>query len=179
MLDQNIAAEATTTARQGNLGAAIMRITLGVIVLVTWWSNITGDTNLYSGDGLRGLLNWLGQSAEEGGNGGSLGFVHSILDSVVAPNAGFFGFVQGIVEFLIGLALLLGIATRAAAIAAFGFFATLFLAYFGGEEWIWTYVLLMAGAVVVFLDQGGRLLGLDQALIAKTGEPKGLKSLLW
>lgn len=179
MLDQNVATDASTTVRQGNLGAAIMRITLGVILLATWWGNLTGDVNLYSGDGLRGLLNWLGQSAEEGGNGGSLGFVHSFLDAVVAPNAGFFGFVQGVVEFLIGLALLLGIATRAAALAALGFFVTLFLSYFGGEEWIWTYVLLMAGAAVVFLDHGGRLLGLDQALVAKTGEPKGIKSLLF
>jgi len=171
----NNMAEAKRSARTGSTGAAIVRITLGVIVLATWWTNLTGD--IYTADGLRGFFNWLSLSAEEGGNGGTLGFVHSFLDSVIGPVAGPFGIVQGILEFALGVALLLGVATRAASLAALGFFASIFLAYFGGHEWIWTYVLLMAGSLAVFIDYGGRTFGIDKLIVAKNGEPR--RSLLW
>lgn len=174
ILDNKMSAEsaeaATPAARTGSTGAAVVRIALGVTILATWWSNITGD--LYTAEGLRGFFNWLSLSAEEGGNGGTLGFVHSFLDSVIGPIAGPFGAVQAVVELLLGVALVLGVATRAAALGAIGFFVSLFLAYFGGHEWIWTYVLLIAGAVAVFVDHGGRKWGIDQLIVAKKGEPR-------
>lgn len=150
----------------------ILRISLGVIILATWWGNVQND--LYTGDGLTGLINWL---FAEDGNGSTLGFYQSILEAVVVPAAGIIAPVQGVVEFLFGLGLLLGIFTRASALAALGFFITLFLGYFGGHEWIWTYVLLSAAAVTVFLGWGGRQLGVDQFLAARRGSSPG--GLLW
>ena len=154
--------------RAGSTGAAMLRITLGVIIVVTWWGNITDD--LYTAEGLRGFFNWLSQSAEEGGNGSSLGFVHSFLDSVISPIAGPFGVAQGVLELALGLALIFGVATRLAALGAAAFFGSIFLAYFGGHEWIWTYVLLIAGSLAVFFDFGGRRFGVDQLIVAKRGE---------
>ena len=165
------------SARTGSNGAALMRVTLGVIILATWWGNIepafTGEgTSLYSAEGLRGFFGWLGQSADEGGNGGTLGFVHSFLGDVIGPIAGPFGAVQAVVEFFLGAALVFGVATRAAALGALGFFVSLFLAYFGGHEWIWTYVLLSAGALAVLIDNGGRKFSIDSLIVAKQGEPR-------
>jgi len=156
----------------GSLPVAILRVTLGVIILVTWFGNVKDDK--YTADGMRGLLDWLSKPAEEGGNGGSLGWFHSLLDSVVAPNAGLFGGMQLVVELLFGIGLLLGLFTRVSSLLAIGFFATLLLSYFGGHEWIWTYVLLIASTLTVFLGYGGRKFGIDQVLSKKMRSPLGL-----
>lgn len=172
-LVENIdAADAAKTDIGRLIAVPVLRITLGVIILVTWADNLGKD--LYTGDGLTGLINYL---FAEDGNNSSLGFYQSILDSVVVPAAGFFGGLQLVVELLIGVGLLLGVFTRLSSLLALGFFASLFLGYFGGNEWIWTYVLLMASALTVFLGWGGRRFGVDQLLAAKRGNsPFGL---LW
>ena len=36
---------------------ALLRITLGVILLVTWWENM--QKGLYQADGFAGFINWL------------------------------------------------------------------------------------------------------------------------
>lgn len=162
----------TTTKHQGE-ALALVRISLGVTILATWADNVAND--LYTGDGLRGLLTWLATEAPNG-NGGSLGFVHSLLDSIVAPQAGVFAFAQLVVELLFGIGLLLGLFTRLSSLLAAGFFLTLLLAYFGGEEWIWTYVILLAGAVAVFIGYAGRTWGLDGRLFSGRRSPA---SLLW
>ncbi|MEM9614563.1 MAG: DoxX family protein [Actinomycetota bacterium] len=156
----------------GSVPVALLRITLGVIILATWADNISKD--LYTADGLSGLISWL---FSEDGNGSSLGFYESILDSVVVPNAGLFATLQLIVEFAFGASLLLGAFTRLGSILAAGFFVSLFLGYFGGEEWIWTYVLLFMATVTVLLGNGGRRLGVDQWLHGSRGRSPA--NLLW
>lgn len=155
----------TIEQRQGSIPVALLRITLGVIIVATWFGNVRDD--LYSSDEFAGLLEWLGSPE---GNDGSLGFVHSILDAVVVPAAGFFGPLQLVVELVIGLALVVGVFSRLFSLLAAGFFMTLFLAYFGGEEWIWTYVLLFMASVTVYLDFGGRRLGVDEMLHRTRGD---------
>lgn len=162
--------------RSGSVPVALLRITLGVILIVTWYDNLTGD--LYTADGLEGFLNWLFTSPEEGGNGSSLGFYESFLDSVIAPVAGPYATFQLIFELVMGIALLLGVLTRFFSLAAIAFFGSLFLGYFGGEEWIWTYVLLIMAAVTVYLGFGGRTWGVDRALVSSYGESP-LANNLW
>lgn len=155
---------------RGSVPVAILRITLGVIILATWFDNL--DKDLYTADGLEGFLNSL---FDENGNGSSLGFYESFLDSVVIPLAGPYAGFQLVVELAMGIGLLVGAFTRFFALAAAFFFFNLFLSYFGGEEWIWTYVLLLVSAVVVFLGYGGRRLGVDERLYQSRGEsPYGL-----
>lgn len=170
-------AEQDNVTKNSSLGVALMRITLGVIILATWWGNITADPNFYSSEGLIGFFDWAFTPAEDGGNGASLGFIEAIIDNTVLQAPGFFGLVQSIVEPLIGLGLVFGVATRLNAALAFAFFVGLFLTYFGGEEWIWTYVLLMAGAVTTFVSWGGRTLGVDRAIAAVRGDSPG--KLIW
>ncbi len=172
----------TPAKDRGSLGVALLRIALGVIVLVTWWDNLTKDNvdsalGLYSGDAFEGFMNWLFTSEADGGNGSSLGFYEGFVDNVLLAAPGLFGGLQLVIELLMGLALLVGAFTRLASLAAVVFFANLFLAYFGGGEWIWTYVLLTAAALAVFLDWGGRKLGVDQGLAQSRGE--SFMRLLW
>ena len=144
---------------------ALLRITLGLIILVTWYDNLR--KGLYTADGLTGFLNWL---ANPGGNGGSLAFYHSFVSATIVPIAGIFARLQMVAELIMGLALLLGGFTRLFAIAAMIFFFNLFLAYFGGEEWIWTYVLLVMVAMALALGAAGRKWGIDGWLRQEVGQ---------
>jgi len=72
-----------TQQRQAAIGLAILRVSLGLIIIATWWSNVTDDPNFYSADGLRGFFDWVAKPVAEGGNGASLGFVHSIITDTV------------------------------------------------------------------------------------------------
>ena len=151
----------------------LLRIILGVIILITWFDNL--QKGLYTAEGLTGFFNWLFDA--ENGNGSSLIFYKSILDAIIIPIAGVFGGFQMVTELLMGLGLLLGGFTRFFGIAAAVFFLNLFLAYFGGHEWIWTYVLLLMSALVIAQTRAGRRWGLDQWLIRTRGEPPA--DLLW
>ncbi len=147
---------------------ALLRITLGVILLVTWYDNLRGG--LYTADGLTGFFNWLFDA--ENGNGSSLLFVKSYLDTFIVPIAGPFALFQLVAEFIMGLALLLGVFTRLFSLAAMFFFVNLFLSYFGGHEWIWTYVLLFMSALTTFIGVAGRKWGIDRILWQSRGEPR-------
>lgn len=153
-------------------GLAILRITLGVILLVTWAENL--QKGLYTAEGLRGFLNWL---FDPEGNASSLTFYKAFLDATVIPAAGLFGVFQLVGELLMALGLLTGTLTRFFSLAAMLFFLNLFFSYFGGHEWIWTYVLLFMASLTLFLGYAGRYLGVDRRLVAQRGEPP--YPLLW
>lgn len=148
-----------------SIGVALLRITLGVIFLATWVDSL--NKGLYTSEGLTGFLNWL---ADPNGNAGGLGFYHAFIEAVVIPGSGIFGPLQMIVEFIMGVALLVGGLTRLFGLVAAFFFFNLFLAYFGGHEWIWTYVLLFISALAVVLGAAGRKWGLDNWLHQKLGQ---------
>lgn len=156
--------------RRGTMPVALLRITLGVIIAVTWFDNL--DKGFYSASGLEEYLNSL---FDENGNGSSLGFYKSFLDSTVIPLAGPYAVFQLVAELTMGIGLLVGAFTRFFSLVAALFFFNLYLLYFGGVEWIWTYVLLFVSALVVFLGYGGRKLGVDERLYESRGEsPYGL-----
>jgi len=171
-------APATTTAsasRRSSIGIVVVRVSLGLATFFTWLGNVRSD--FYDEANFPGFFDWVSKSAEEGGNGASLGFVHSLIDNTILQAPEFFGWVMTAFELSIAIGLVFGIFTRAASLAAIAFFGSLFLVYFGGEEWIWTYVLLVAAAVAVFVDWGGRKLGVDELLASRKGESPG--TLIW
>jgi uncharacterized membrane protein YphA (DoxX/SURF4 family) len=150
---------------------ALLRITLGIIILVTWWDNFQKE--VYTADGMVGLFNYI---FDENGGGTLLGY-RAIIESTILQSPGAFAAFQMIAEVLMVLGLFVGGLTRLASLGAILFFLNLFLAYFGGNEWIWTYVLLLVSALVVFLTYAGREWGFDRYLVKKRGAPSF--SLLW
>lgn len=145
---------------------AILRITLGVILLVTWYKNL--QDGIYTADGIVGLFNYLFND-----NGGGPAFYRALINGTILQVPGLFAVFQLVGELLLGLGLLVGILTPLAAVGAALFFFNLFLAYLGGQEWIWTYVLLTVSALVTALTQSGRAWGLDSLLLKRLGEPPG------
>ncbi len=161
------------TLHRGSLGTAVLRVALGLTTLFTWLGNVQDD--FYDSANLPGFFDWAFKPVEEGGNGATLGFVDSIIANTILQAPELFGWVMTFLELFIAVGLTLGLFTRAASIAAIGFFVSLFLVYYGGEEWIWTYVMLAAAAVAVFLNWGGRKFGVDQFIAKNRGEsPAGL-----
>lgn len=161
--------------RSGSPAATVLRVGLGVLTLDTWRGNI--DKDFYDGDNFAGFFEWVAKPVEEGGNGASLGFVHSLIDATILQAPEFFGWLLTFLELFIAVGLILGLFTRAAGLAATGFFGMLFLTYFGGEEWIVIYVLLSLAALMIFLHWGGRFLGIDRSIAKSRGESPG--TLIW
>ncbi len=161
-----------TSLRQG---VALLRIALGIIILVTWWDNLNKEpTLLYSAEGLTSFFNWLFDS---NGNGSSLTFYKVIMDATILQVPGLFAIFQMVTELLLGIGLLVGGLTRFSGFAATLFFLNLFLSFYGGHEWIWTYVLLTISALVVALTYAGRAWGVDKYLLQSRGEPP--INILW
>lgn len=145
---------------------AILRITLGVILVYAWFDNLQKD--VYTADGIVGLFNYLFND-----NGGGPAFYRAIINGTILQVPGLFAVFQLVGELLLGLGLLVGLFTPLAAVGAALFFFNLFLAHLGGQEWIWTYVLLTVSALVTALTQAGRAWGLDSLLLRRLGEPPG------
>ncbi len=143
---------------------AILRVTLGVIILVAWWDNF--QKGVYSAQGITGLLNGIFSA----GGGSVLGY-RGIINSTVLQFSGPFAAFQMVAELLMGLGLLLGLFTPLLGLGATFFFLNLFLAYFGGSEQIWPYVLLTVSALVVALTRSGRAYGIDVRLAKQKGKP--------
>jgi len=143
---------------------ALLRITLGVLILATSADNLS--KGLYSGGGIEGLFEYIFSK-----NGGPA-FYRALIGSTILQAPAVFGAFQLVAEFLLGAGLLLGLFTPVAGLGAAVFFANLFLAYVGGQEWIWTYVLLTVSALVAALARSGREWGLDAWLLARRGEPR-------
>ncbi len=143
---------------------AILRITLGVILVFAWFDNLQKD--VYTADGIIGLFNYLFNE-----NGGGPAFYRAIINGTILQVPGLFAVFQLVGELLLGLGLLVGLFTPLAAIGAALFFFNLFLAHLGGHAWIWTYVLLTVSALVTALTQSGRAWGLDSLLLRRLGEP--------
>ncbi|MEM8860551.1 MAG: hypothetical protein AAGD96_19685 [Chloroflexota bacterium] len=144
---------------------AVLRITLGVILLVTWYDNFT--KGVYTADGINGLFNYIFNDT----GGGSAAY-RAVINGTILQTPGIFAAFQLVAELLLGLGLFFGGLTTLAGWGSFVFFLNLFLAYQGGSEWIWTYVLLTAAAFVVATTKSGRVWGLDQILYNTQGAPK-------
>ncbi len=163
---------AITGSSRHPLPLALLRVTLGVIFLVTWVDNL--DKGLYGADGYEGFLEFLFAAD---GNDSSLSAYKSLLDGTVLQAPALAAGVQLVVELVLAVGLITGTFTRLLSLVAAAFFFSLVLAYFGGEEWIWTYVLLLVSSIAVFLGWGGRAYGVDVWLARTRGESP--YRLLW
>jgi len=153
---------------QLEMGIALLRMTLGLIILVTWYQNIT--SGFYTSNGITEYIKWLFDPTN--GNGSSLTFYKLILDTIISPITGVFAVFMLVIEFSIGLCLLLGLFTRFFSLLSIFIFFNFFLAYFGGFEWIWNYVLLVMSSFVIFIGHAGRKWGIDTYLQKWHGDPR-------
>jgi uncharacterized membrane protein YphA (DoxX/SURF4 family) len=143
---------------------AALRILLGIILLYTWVDNL--GKGFYTPAGMREFILSLALDHP-------IVPVRALLEGVAAGAALFAPF-QMAAELMLGLMLLVGAFTRLAGWGAAFFFLNLLLAYLNPAlgEWIWTYVMLIALAVVSAVSSAGRTWGLDGLLLRRFGAPR-------
>ena len=108
-------------------------------------------------------IGWMRPLVEDSARVNPVPGLHEFLVVVVAPNWALFGTLQGIGETLAGLCLVLGLATRKAAILGFLLALNLaltvaFLLPDLGFRWMY-YLAVIANAELVFADAGMLALG--------------------
>lgn len=140
---------------------ALLRIMLGLVFLTTWINN--WNEGIYTPDG---LLRFFTHSFPQSEN--PLTFYAAFINGVILPIRAVFAPFQMVTEFLMGLALLLGFATRPFSLIAIFFLFNTLLAT-AGHDWPWAYLMPIGILAVLFLARAGRAIGLDARMLRKFG----------
>lgn len=91
--------------------------------------------------------------------------LRTLAEDVLIPHFTLFGWIVFLVELAVGLSLLLGLWTRIGALlGVVQSIAITLLVVRAPDEWVWTYVLLVAMSLVVALTPSGERLSLDARL---------------
>jgi uncharacterized membrane protein YphA (DoxX/SURF4 family) len=161
-------------------GMAVLRVFFGVILLANGLAKLDPDlgridvgayhANLITRDGARGILNFeinQRQIREGAPRGTQVPYLRSFVNDIVLANWGLFQWVVVAVEVVGGALLVLGLATRGAALVALGQQLFLALVYFSSNRWLFEqpheYVPLFILAVV----PAGRVWGVDGWLVRR------------
>ncbi len=144
----------------------LLRITLGLAFLTTWFSNLNKGAFTTSGFdfGFEGTLRFFLDNPEH-----ITTPMDTIMTNFVFPNWMIFAFGWMIIELVISVSLIFGLFTRIG--SAIGAGSTIILGIGAlGVDWPWTYVLLFIGFVTCALVGAGRWYGIDYWLKDKLPE---------
>jgi thiosulfate dehydrogenase (quinone) large subunit len=100
-----------------------------------------------------------------GGDGTDLPLLKSIVNDVMLANWGIFQWLTTALELGVGLALILGIATRGAALAGLAQQFFLQLVYFSSSRFMWEQPHEWVPLLILALVPAGRVWGLDARLV--------------
>jgi len=142
---------------------ALLRVTVGLMFLTTWASNLL--KGYYTSEGLKYFFSQVFPLTEN-----PLIWYAAFIDQVILPIRDVFAPFQLVSEFLLGLALLIGVFTPWFSAIGIFFLANTFLATFG-HDWPWAYLLPIAILGVSILSRAGRSLGVDAWLYKRYGNP--------
>jgi len=135
----------------------LLRVYTGIFFLSHGWGKII---NPNFSDGLVGFLGSVSEN--------TFGFYRPFLEAVVLPNKGLFAFLVAYGELALGIALILGLATRYAAFAGAFLLANFWFAKGQGilagqnHDIIWLVILIVLGGL-----HAGRTMSLDQKLVGR------------
>jgi thiosulfate dehydrogenase (quinone) large subunit len=135
---------------------ALCRIAIGVL----WLSALIWKLppNFIPLEGLRSLREWMELEVQHP----FLPVYGQFVQSIVLPNFTLFAWATFIVELLIGLGLLLGAFTRAAAVLGLLMGLNLLIGLVEvPNEWAWSYIMLIMFQLVFIFTAPGRVWGVD------------------
>lgn len=155
---------AVKTQRVPLVWISLLRILLGVLFLTTWYSNLS--KGFYTPDGLVDFFTNVFPQSEN-----SLAWYAAFINGLIIPVRDLFAPFQLVTEFLVGLFLLLGFLTPLTSFASIIFIINTFLATFG-QDWPWSYAMMLAMLAVVLVTRAGRSIGVDNLLYNRKGEPR-------
>ena len=159
-------------------GMAVIRVFFGIILFANGLAKVEPSlgridigpyhANLITRDGARGILNFevnerrIREGAPQGTQVPGLKW---LVNNVVLANWGFFQWVVVLVEVGAGLLLILGLATRVAALIGLGQQLFLALVYFSSNRWMFEQPHEYVPLIVLAIVPAGRLWGLDGWLL--------------
>ena len=146
--------ESKLPALDATLTLVILRVTLGVFFLSTFFENL--GKSLYSAQGYAGLIRYYIQS-------GHAPAVWKQVMGLMADHAAIAGPGQAVLESSLGIVLIVGFLSRPAALVAFGFLTGLWVSEWG-IGWIWELLIPMVVALALALGPSGRRAAVDVAL---------------
>jgi uncharacterized membrane protein YphA (DoxX/SURF4 family) len=159
-------------------GMAVIRIFFGIILLADGLAKLEPSlgridigpyhANLITRDGARGILNFEvnERRIREGApQGTQVPGLKPFVNTVVLANWGFFQWVVVLVEVGAGLLLVLGLATRGAALVDLGQQLFLALVYVSSNRWMFEQPHEYVPLIVLAIVPAGRMWGLDAWLL--------------
>jgi uncharacterized membrane protein YphA (DoxX/SURF4 family) len=159
-------------------GMAVIRIFFGIILLANGLAKLEPalgkidigpyHANLITRDGARGILNFEinERRIREGApQGTQVPGLKPFVNDVVLTNWGLFQWVVVLVEVGAGLLLVLGLATRGAALVDLGQQLFLALVYFSSNRWMFEQPHEYVPLIVLAIVPAGRMWGLDARLV--------------
>jgi uncharacterized membrane protein YphA (DoxX/SURF4 family) len=146
--------EPASSAADPLLLLAVLRLTLGALFVWVFFENL--GKGLYSPDGYASLIHYY---VDKGTAPAAWKAVMRFMAdaAVVAAPA------QAVIELGLGILLVLGLATRLVALAAFAWLTSLWVSEWG-TAWIWELLVPTVVAACLALGGAGRRLGLDATL---------------
>ncbi len=162
-------------------GMAVIRIFFGLILFANGLAKLEPSlgridlgpyhANLVTRDGARSILNFEvneRQIRRDAPKGTQLPLLRQFVNGVVLANWGFFQWVVVAIEVIGGGLLILGLASRGAALAGLGQQLFLALVYFSSNRWAFEQPHEYVPLIVLALVPAGRMWGLDGWLIRRT-----------
>ncbi len=102
-----------------------------------------------------------------------------VTEEIILPNFQFFGWLTLIIETVIATLLLVGYRTKLAALGGAAWAVPIMLSvlyYDRADEWSWSYLLLIAGNLLIYASDAGAHLGVDGVL--RRPEERARRALL-
>jgi uncharacterized membrane protein YphA (DoxX/SURF4 family) len=155
---------------------AALRIFVGAILLSNGLAKLLSFSTVEVGpyrsflidrDGARGILEF--EINRRGGDGTDVPGLKSLVNDVVLANWELIQWLVTALEVGAGTALVLGIASRAAALLALGQQLFLQLVYLSSGRWMWEQPHEWVPLLILALVPAGRIWGLDRRLAPRRG----------
>jgi uncharacterized membrane protein YphA (DoxX/SURF4 family) len=145
---------AVTQSSQAASGLAIVRVTIGAMLVWVFFENL--GKGLYAPAGYAGLINYYIKQ-------GHSPAVWKSVESLVASHAALAAPMQAMTEISLGILLVVGLLTRPVAFIAFLYLGSLWVSEWG-TAWIWELLVPVLASLGVALGRGGRTWGIDAFL---------------
>lgn len=162
-----------STAALGR-GLAVLRIFSGIILFANGLAKLTGERNFdvgwYRGflivrNEARSILQF--EVNERGQTGTRVPFLKDIVNNHLLPNWDFYQWVVTFTELSLGLLLIVGLASRGAALGAALFHLFLALVYFSSNRWMFEQPHEYVPVLILAIVPSGRYWGVDGALLRR------------
>jgi len=155
-------------------GLALFRIYYGIVLFANGLSKLFGFREIEIGPyssflitrpEARQILEF--EVNRRGGDGTELPLLKPLVNDVILPNWGVFQWLVTAVELGVGAALIVGLATRLAALVGFGQQFFLQLVYLSSARWMFEQPHEWVPLLILALVPAGRVWGLDRRLVGR------------